>query len=84
MCSYSLSNYILYHQSIHLTFYKITEAGYNRRKGDLKLKIVNLVPTLSKNSSVTLIEVFYFSAFYFEMERLLMIILPVLWENQVS
>lgn len=48
------------------------------------LKIVDLGPTLAQNSSLILIKDFDLSSFYFEMKILLVIIWPVLWEDQVS
>lgn len=65
---------IFYIINLPITFYIITAASYYRRKGDLRLKITDLVPTLSQNSSVTLIKTLDLSSFYFEMEILLRII----------
>ena len=59
---------------MHLTYYIIIAASYNGRKGDLRLKITDLVPSLSQSSSLTLIEAFDLSSPYFEVEILPIII----------
>lgn len=67
LCSCTLSPD---HPSVHLTYYIIAAASCSGRKGDLRLKIVDVVPSVSRSGSATAIKAFDLGSLYFEMEIL--------------